>query len=70
MIGYIDYTDAALQPPEDPSEEAFILAGESVIELLENNGFETVATVLSCSDDWVKAINAYLAEQNKRRNEI
>lgn len=70
MVGYRDYTDAALQPPEDPSEEAFILAEESIIELLENNGFETVATVLSCSDGWVEAINAYLAEQSKRKNEI
>lgn len=25
MIGYEDYTDASLQPEEDPSEEAFIL---------------------------------------------
>lgn len=70
MIGYRDYTDAALQPPEDPNEEAFILAEENIIELLENNGFETVATRLSCSKDWAEAINAYLAEQNNRRNEI
>lgn len=70
MIGYRDYTDAALQPPEDPNEEAFILAEENIIEVLENNGFETVATILAGSDGWVKAINAYLDEQNKRRNEI
>lgn len=35
MIGYRDYTDASLQPPEDPSEEAFILAEEKIVELLE-----------------------------------
>ncbi|MDY2946622.1 MAG: hypothetical protein SOS93_02060 [Mannheimia varigena] len=70
MSGYRDYTDASLQPKEDPSEEAFILVEEKIVELLENNGFETVATVLSCSKGWVAAINAHLAEQNKHRNEI
>ncbi|AHG75400.1 hypothetical protein X808_8770 [Mannheimia varigena USDA-ARS-USMARC-1296] len=70
MSGYRDYTDASLQPKEDPSEEAFILVEENIIEVLGNNGFETVATILAGSDGWVKAINAYIAEQNERRNEI
>ncbi|HDL5226867.1 TPA: hypothetical protein PXB06_002531, partial [Mannheimia haemolytica] len=55
MIGYEDYTDASLQPEEDPSEEAFILAEENIIELLENNGFETIATILAGSDGWRNA---------------
>ncbi|MEG9531937.1 hypothetical protein [Mannheimia indoligenes] len=69
MIGY-DYTDISMQPPEDPSEEAFLLVEEKIIDVLENNGFETVATILAGSDGWVKAINAYIAEQNKHRNEF
>lgn len=43
---------------------------ENIIELLENNGFETIATILAGSDGWRNAINAYLAEQNKHRNEF
>ncbi|AGQ37934.1 TPA: hypothetical protein PXF07_002509 [Mannheimia haemolytica] len=70
MIGYEDYTDASLQPEEDPSEEAFLLVEEKIIDVLENNGFETVATILAGSDGWCNAINAYLAEQNKHRNEF
>lgn len=70
MIGHEDYTDVSLQPKEDPSEEAFILTEEKIVEVLENNGFETVATILSGSDGWVKAINAYIAEQKKHRNEF
>lgn len=69
MIGY-DYTDISMQPPEAPSEEAFLLVEEKIIDVLENNGFETVATILAGSDGWCNAINAYLAEQNKHRNEF
>ncbi|EEY09845.1 hypothetical protein COI_1523 [Mannheimia haemolytica serotype A2 str. OVINE] len=43
---------------------------EKIIDVLENNGFETVATILASSDGWCNAINAYLAEQNKHRNEF
>ncbi|HDL5226893.1 TPA: hypothetical protein PXB06_002559, partial [Mannheimia haemolytica] len=55
MIGYEDYTDASLQPEEDPSEEAFLLVEEKIIDVLENNGFETVATILAGSDGWCNA---------------
>lgn len=67
MIGY-DCTDAEMQPPDD--EDVFTLAEEKIIDVLENNGFETVATILAGSDGWVEAINAYIDEQNRRRNEI
>ena len=70
MTGYRDCNVPELQPPEDPNEEAFILAHESIIELLENNGYEIVATKLSYSKDWVNAINAHIAEQNQRKNEF
>ncbi|MCB4227893.1 hypothetical protein [Mannheimia haemolytica] len=70
IIGYEDYTDASLQPEEDPCEEAFLLVEEKIIDVLENNGFETIATILAGSDGWCNAINAYLAEQDKHRNEF
>lgn len=70
MIGY-DYTDPIMQTPEEDDEDKlFIETGEKIYDLLENNGFGIVASMLAGTDDWIKAINAYIDEQNQRRNEI
>ncbi|MDD0824613.1 hypothetical protein PTQ27_09100 [Mannheimia sp. AT1] len=69
MIGY-DYTDAAMQPPYDEDEDAFIELEERLIELLGNNGFSAITDALVGSDSWVAAIESYLDEQRKRREEF
>lgn len=69
MIGY-DYTDAVMQPPYDDDEDAFIELEERLIELLGNNGFSAITDALVGSESWIAAIESYLAEQKKRKEEF